>query len=89
MIEEKLARIRFTVDAKPHIKVDGAICDTCSERPCLYACPVQNYRLTEESSVEFLWQACLECGACRIVCIKGAVEWNYPRGGYGVSYRYG
>ena len=84
-----MAKIRFTVDSKSHIKVNRAICDICSERPCLYVCPVQNYQLSQEGSVDFLWQGCLECGACRTACMKGAVEWHYPRGGYGVSYRYG
>lgn len=28
-----------------------------------------------------------ECGACRIVCFN--VGWKYPRGGFGVSCKYG
>ncbi|MDY6911458.1 MAG: ferredoxin family protein, partial [Chloroflexota bacterium] len=37
----------------------------------------------------FSYDGCLECGACRISCAKGAVDWNYPRGGFGVSFEYG
>ena len=89
VIEDKLSRVRFNVDCEPHIRVDLKICETCPEKPCLYVCPVQNYRLKEDGCIEFLWQGCMECGACRIACMKDAIEWNFPRGGYGVCLRYG
>ena len=87
-IEDKLSRVRFSVDSEPHIRVDTQICENCSKKPCLYVCPVQNYSL-EDGSIVFTWQGCLECGACRVVCSKGAISWAYPRGGYGVYLRYG
>ncbi len=88
-IEDKLVQIRYNVDTIPHIKVDLKACDSCQEKWCLYICPVQNYRL-EEGKMSFAWQGCVECGACRVACEKGqVVEWNYPRGGYGVCFRYG
>ena len=32
----------------------------------------------------------MECGTCRVVCAEtGEVEWNYPRGGYGVLFKFG
>ncbi|NPV74148.1 MAG: ferredoxin family protein, partial [Pelotomaculum sp.] len=40
--------------------------------------------------VNFDYAGCLECGTCRAVCPKeGAIAWGYPRGGFGVSFRYG
>ena len=87
-IEDKLTATRFNVDETPHIKIDSGICETCVEKPCLYICPVQNYTLTDEK-VQFSWQGCLECGACRIACTHDAVDWAYPRGGFGVCLRYG
>lgn len=87
-IEDKLSTIRFNLDIESHIRVNTEICTTCPEKPCLYVCPVQNYVLTDDKLV-FSWQSCLECGACRIACTKGAIEWNYPRGGFGASLRYG
>ena len=87
-IEDKLYQIRFIVDTIPHIKVDTRVCETCLKKPCLYACPVQNYKL-EEGKLSFAWQGCVECGACRVVCRWGAVDWSYPRGGFGVCFRYG
>ena len=87
-IEDKLATTRFNVDAEPHIKVDTSVCETCLDKPCLYICPVQNYVLAD-GKLEFSWQGCLECGACQIACVRHAVDWAYPRGGFGVSLRYG
>ena len=89
IIEAKLSRVRFRLDQAAHIKVDSEVCESSSERPCLYVCPVQNYRLAEDGCVEFSWQGCMECGACRIICNKGAISWNLPRGGFGVCLRYG
>lgn len=87
-VEDKLSRVRFNVDAAPHIVVALSICKTCQNRPCLYVCPVKNYTIEDKKFV-FSWQGCLECGACRVVCPNKAVEWQYPRGGFGVCFRYG
>jgi ferredoxin like protein len=88
-IDDKLLRIRFVVDSgTPHIFVDTALCDGCSEKPCLVGCPVQCYK-KESHGLVFSWENCVECGTCRIVCPRGAVNWNYPRGGFGVCFRYG
>jgi len=87
-IEDKLCKVRFNVDDTPHIKVDTTICESCSEKPCLHVCPAQNYTL-QEGKLTFTWQGCVECGACHIVCPTDAIQWDYPRGGFGVSLRYG
>lgn len=88
IIEDKLQKTRFNADTIPHIKVNVEICKHCAEKPCLYVCPVQNYTV-KDGEFDFVWQSCVECGACRIVCDRGAIEWNYPRGGFGVFLRYG
>lgn len=87
-IEDKLTTTRFNVNAEPHIKVNTKVCEACLEKPCLYVCPVLNYVLRDGKLV-FSWQGCLECGACRIACAKDAIDWAYPRGGFGVCLRYG
>jgi ferredoxin like protein len=73
---------------KAHITVNMEICKQCELKPCLYVCPVENYKL-EDGEVAFSCDACVECGACRLVCAAGAIEWSYPRGGLGVCFRYG
>jgi NAD-dependent dihydropyrimidine dehydrogenase PreA subunit len=35
------------------------------------------------------YEGCLECGTCMIACSEGAIDWRNPRGGFGVSLRYG
>ena len=32
---------------------------------------------------------CIECGTCRILCPYYNVSWKYPRGGFGVAYKFG
>jgi len=88
VVEEKLTKTRFNVDIKPHIRINTEICEICQEHTCLYICPAQNYILGNNKIV-FSWQGCLECGACRIACPRYAVDWSYPRGGFGVCLRYG
>jgi len=88
VMEDKLSKVRFRLDQAPHIKVRAELCESCEEKGCLYVCPVQNYVCTN-GKVVFSWQGCMECGACRIVCPKGAIDWQYPRGGFGVCLRYG
>ncbi len=86
-IDDKLALNLFHVDKDPHITVDQKICHDCPHKICTYVCPVANYKL-ENDNLIFSWEGCLECGTCRIVCDQGAVEWDYPRRGYGISYRF-
>ncbi|NLI13257.1 MAG: ferredoxin family protein, partial [Peptococcaceae bacterium] len=53
-------------------------------------CPACLYTLKEDGELSFDYAGCLECGTCRIICPKeGAISWQYPRGGFGVSFRYG
>jgi ferredoxin like protein len=87
-IDDKLALNLFHVDKEPHIKVNQEICLKCPHRLCTYICPVENYKL-EDDKVVFSWEGCLECGTCRIICDQGALDWNYPRGGFGIIYRCG
>jgi ferredoxin like protein len=87
-IDDKLALNLFHVDKDPHIKLDQGKCRLCPHKLCTRICPVENYTLDENNNVVFSWEGCLECGACRIVCDQEALTWEYPRGGYGISYRF-
>jgi ferredoxin like protein len=89
ILAEKLLKTRYVVDPhSAHILVERSLCANCKESPCIYVCPAGCYH-KEEDKLLFSYQSCMECGSCRIVCPSGAVNWNYPRGGFGVSYRFG
>jgi len=56
----------------------------------LYVCPGRLYSINQETGEMALeFGGYLECGTCLIACIDGALDWNYPRGGFGVQYRFG
>jgi len=39
----------------------------------------------DKGQVEITVDGCFECGTCRVLTAKtGEIEWEYPRGGYGV-----
>jgi ferredoxin like protein len=88
-IRAKLGRDAIKVDEVKHIKVKQELCRSCAERHCLYVCPAQVYSLDKEGSIALDLDACLECGTCRIACVSHALEWDYPRGGFGVQYKFG
>jgi ferredoxin like protein len=89
-VDEKLTHVVFELDRNPHITVKKELCRACTSRPCLYICAAENYKWDEEGdALIFNHEGCLECGACRIICPQDAIDWSYPRGGYGVRYRFG
>lgn len=86
----RLALVRFRVDSAAHLRIrDQAACGSCPEKPCTHLCPAHNYTVESEGSVQLSWVGCLECGTCRIICPAANIEWTYPRGGFGVAYRFG
>ncbi len=87
IIEDKLFLNRFLVDEIPHLVIkDQKICANCQEKPCLTFCPARVYEWKDEKIIVG-YEGCLECGACRIGCCFDNIEWEYPRGGFGVQYR--
>ncbi|MGD2142851.1 MAG: 4Fe-4S dicluster domain-containing protein [Anaerolineae bacterium] len=87
-LDLKLDTLVFKPDLEPHIVIDKKRCLDCEARPCTVVCPAGLYvwlgdQLTHNCD------GCLECGSCRAVCPRDAIEWRYPRGGYGVRYRWG
>lgn len=89
-VEEKLFQNRYRVDAdRAHIRIrDLAACGHCDTKPCIVCCPAGCWRL-EDGRVDVVVDGCLECGTCRIVCAVANVDWNYPRGGYGILFKFG
>jgi ferredoxin like protein len=89
-IEDKLFLNRFKVDEESHLKIkDPKKCvEECKDQSCLYLCPANVYRL-EKDYISVNYEGCLECGSCRIACPLLNIEWRFPRGGYGVSHKFG
>jgi ferredoxin like protein len=76
----------YRIDKESHITVNREMCTSCDHRA--FTCPAGCYEWNEAGArIDFAYEACLECGACYIICDKGALQWNYPRGGFGVRYR--
>ena len=88
-IKAKLGWDVFKVDEEKHISVDRSICRDCQEHYCLYVCPAHVYSLSEQKEIILDLDGCLECGTCRIACVRNAINWSYPRGGFGVQFRFG
>jgi ferredoxin like protein len=86
---ENLSQItRFDIDEQSHIIVNKEVCQSCSHHACVQACPAKCYTFTEETQrLDVVYDNCLECGTCMVVCEKKAIDWSYPRGGFGVCYR--
>jgi ferredoxin like protein len=89
-IEDKLFLNRFRVEEESHLKIiDSSKCfKDCPDQPCLHFCPANVYRL-EADRISVSHEGCLECGSCRIACPKLNIEWRFPRGGYGISHKFG
>ncbi|KUM25703.1 ferredoxin [Mesorhizobium loti] len=90
-IEEKLYQNRYLVDpGRPHIKVRPHHKPSANLLALTRVCPAQCYELNDNGQVEITADGCMECGTCRLLCeASGEIEWNYPRGGFGVLFKFG
>lgn len=89
-LEEKLYLVQFDADEESHLKVDQDKCGLCEHKICTIICPAGNYTINEDTGeIVVSYEGCFECGTCRIACEAESIDWEYPRGGFGVCYRYG
>jgi len=90
-VTERLAAVRFVVDEdEPHIVVHQELAkSTGTAERIIACCPAGVYWWAPDGTVAVEYAACLECGTCLAVAAPGALEWRYPRGGFGVQYREG
>lgn len=87
-IEDKLAKTSFKVNEESHIKVSREWFDWQDAEMLCRACPAGLYRIEPDGKLHFSHLGCLECGTCRVLGIDREVEdWDYPIGGYGVTFR--
>jgi ferredoxin like protein len=90
-VEDKLYQNRYLVDAgRPHIRIRAHEVPSRGLLAMTRLCPAGCYSVTDSGQVEISADGCVECGTCRIVTAgTGEIEWNYPRGGFGVLYKFG
>ena len=90
-VDDWLVSIKYFVDEEgSHLKIkEDELCARCEGKPCLYFCPVNVYTLSHDGRIQVAYQACVECGSCRVGCPYDNIEWKLPRGGYGVAYKFG
>ncbi|PHI28568.1 4Fe-4S dicluster domain-containing protein [Budvicia aquatica] len=89
-VDVKLGSNKFHVDeGNPHIILKESA-DIDEFKKLVLACPAGLYKLMDDGSMRFDYAGCLECGTCRVLCGSTILEkWEYPRGTFGVEFRYG
>lgn len=90
-LDDKLFVNRYKSDCCSHLKVtDSAKCLECKDKPCTYVCPAGVYIWDEgEQKIVTAYEGCLECGTCRYACPYENIDWQNPRGGFGIQYKLG
>lgn len=90
-VDDLLVTLKYFIDEEQaHLWIeDQAICARCQYKPCLDFCPVHVYTLAHDGQIQVAYQACVECGSCRVGCPYNNIGWKLPRGGYGVAYKFG
>ncbi|MBS3165001.1 4Fe-4S dicluster domain-containing protein [Candidatus Woesearchaeota archaeon] len=90
-VEEKLGLVRFKHGKESHLSVIAEdVCVRCEGKWCTTICPAHVYEWSpEQNKVIVNWENCLETGACITGCPYANIQFQYPKGGKGVEFRYG
>lgn len=89
-IDDKLFKVKFVPDETSHLLPNPKLCEICESKVCTYVCPAKVYDWDDEQKKLVIGhENCLECGACRIVCEHKCIDWNYPKGNKGVTFKQG
>ncbi len=88
-LADRLYKVKYKTDDASHLKIkDQEVCRKCEDKPCISRCPAQVYEW-EDNENRVAFENCLECGVCKIVCPYDNIDWEYPRGGFGVVWKFG
>ena len=89
-LDKNLSTLKYSPDEQSHLTPCDGDCRNCKYKPCINTCPAGVYEwLEEEQRLLVKHENCLECGACRIVCEKKSLKWEYPKGTKGVTFKCG
>ena len=91
-VEEKLGTLTYKADHQSHISIKSPqpCLEQCETKPCTTVCPATVYRWEEaQKKIQVSFENCIECGACRMVCPYDNIACHWPRGGFGVQYKFG
>ena len=94
-VEAKLGLLDFKKSEKAHILLkdsspNAPCADRCRDKPCVKVCPAKVYEFDElQKKVLVAYENCIECGACRMLCPFDNIDCDWPKGGFGVKYKYG
>lgn len=90
-VTERLNDNLYYIDEEEsHIKVNQEVAKaTGTGKLLVRICPAHVYSEEQDGSIGVTYAACLECGTCLAVAAPGSLEWHYPRGGFGISFREG
>jgi ferredoxin like protein len=94
-VEAKLGTLTWKKSPEAHITLrdasETAPCVTkCHDKPCTTVCPAKVYEWEAHlKKVIVNYENCIECGACRMLCPFDNIACDWPKGGFGVQYRFG
>ena len=89
-LDKKLFTLKYSPDTQSHLKPNKEDCKNCETKACTFICPAQVYEWSEEKQELIVkYENCLECGACRIACEHKSLDWEYPKGTKGVTFKQG
>lgn len=89
-IDDKLFKVKYVNDNVSHLTCDVEKCKNCKSKCCTFICPANVWQWNNETqTITINFENCLECGACRIACTKHNINWNYPKGDKGVTFKQG
>lgn len=93
-MEDKLGLDKFKPSHETHLKIRKEINGKkVNEKDLveniLFICPAKVYTYDENKGQAIVsFENCLECGTCRVAA-PDEVDWQYPTGGFGVTFKYG
>lgn len=80
-LQERIAKLDYNDDSVSHIRVTKPRSEFMLKMVSL--CPTRCYN-SENGDVILQHEGCIECGTCAYETL-----WKHPRGGKGISYKYG